>query len=178
MGRDACKRGVSGLPDAWRDEQRTQAGTEHRPETVGGARGADREDHVTDPDSRNVKTPRGYLQGYNAQAVCNEQQIVIAAEITGDSPDFGHLQPMITASQRELHAAGITDPLEVVVADTGYWHHIQMDELAAQDITVLIPPTPANAPTPDPAGTADATPSCAASCRPISAPRSTPNANS
>ena len=96
--------------------------------------------NVTDPDSKNVKTPRGYLQGYNAQAVCNEQQIVIAAEITNDSPDFGHLKPMITATQRELMAAGIGDALEVVVADTGYWHHVQMDELAAQDITVLIPP--------------------------------------
>lgn len=30
--------------------------------------------NVTDPDSRNVKTPRGYVQGYNAQAVCNEHQ--------------------------------------------------------------------------------------------------------
>jgi len=96
--------------------------------------------NVTDPDSRNVKTPRGYLQGYNVQAVCNEQQIVIAAEITGDSPDFGHLQPMIIATQRELHAAGITDPLEVVVADSGYWHQAQMDELALNNITVLIPP--------------------------------------
>jgi transposase len=96
--------------------------------------------NVTDLDSRNVKTPRGYLQGYNAQAVCNEQQIVIAAEITGDSPDFGHLQPMITATQRELGDAGISDPLEVVVADTGYWHQVQMDELAVNDITVLIPP--------------------------------------
>jgi hypothetical protein len=66
--------------------------------------------NVTDPDARNVKMPRGYLQGYNAQAVCNEQQIVIAAEITGDSPDFGHLQPMITATQRELHAAGDQRP--------------------------------------------------------------------
>jgi hypothetical protein len=134
--------------------------------------------NVTDPDSRNVKTPRGYLQGYNAQAVCNEQQIVIAAEITGDSPDFGHLQPMITATQRELQAAGITDPLEVVVADSGYWHQVQMDELAMRDITVLIPRMPANAKTPAPAGTADATPSCAASFRPSSAPRSTPNAKS
>ena len=80
------------------------------------------------------------MQGYNAQAVCNEQQIVIAAEITGDSPDFGHLEPMISAAQRELHAAGVTDPLEVVVADTGYWHHVQMDELAMRDITVLISP--------------------------------------
>ncbi len=96
--------------------------------------------NVTDPDSRNVKTPRGYVQGYNAQAVCNEQQIVIAAEITGDSPDFGHLQPMISAAQRELRGARVTDPLEVVVADTGYWHQVQMDELAMRDITVLIPP--------------------------------------
>jgi hypothetical protein len=47
--------------------------------------------------TRNVKTPRGYLQGYNAQTVCNEQQIVIAAEINGDSPEFGHLGPRITA---------------------------------------------------------------------------------
>jgi hypothetical protein len=65
---------------------------------------------------------------------------VIAAEITSDSPDFGHLQPMITATQRELVDAGICDPLEVVVADTGYWHQVQMDELALDDIIALIPP--------------------------------------
>src|SRR2546430_17023473 len=50
--------------------------------------------NVTDPDSRNVKTPRGYVQGYNAQAVVSENQIVIAAEVNADSPDFGgHLAP-------------------------------------------------------------------------------------
>src|SRR5437762_2713576 len=48
--------------------------------------------NVTDPDSRNVKTPRGYLQGYNAQAAVNECQIVVAAEINTDSSDFGHLE--------------------------------------------------------------------------------------
>src|SRR3712207_8779077 len=31
--------------------------------------------NVTDPDSRNVKTPRGWVQGYNAQAVATEDQI-------------------------------------------------------------------------------------------------------
>ena len=55
--------------------------------------------NVTDPDSRNVKTPRGWVQGYNAQAVCTEQQIVIAAEVTVDSPDFGHLEPMVSAAR-------------------------------------------------------------------------------
>src|SRR5215203_6023619 len=41
--------------------------------------------NVTDPDSRNVKTPRGWVQGYNAQAVCNGNQIVVAAEVNVDS---------------------------------------------------------------------------------------------
>ena len=64
--------------------------------------------NVTDPDSRNVKTSRGWVQGYNAQAVCTERQIVIAAEVTVDSPDFGHLEPMIAATEIELAAAGVT----------------------------------------------------------------------
>jgi transposase len=70
--------------------------------------------NVTDPDSRNVKTSRGWVQGYNAQAVCTEQQIVIAAEVTVDSPDFGHLGPMVSATETELAAAGIEDAPEVV----------------------------------------------------------------
>ena len=45
--------------------------------------------NVTDPDSRNVKTPRGWVQGYNAQAVVTAEQIVIAAEISIESLDFG-----------------------------------------------------------------------------------------
>src|SRR4051794_19698998 len=55
--------------------------------------------NVTDPDSRNVKTSRGWVQGYNAQAVCTERQIVIAAEVTVASPDFGQLEPMLAAAE-------------------------------------------------------------------------------
>jgi transposase len=96
--------------------------------------------NVTDPDSRNVKTPRGYMQGYNAQAAVNERQIVLAAEINNDSPDFGHLEPMVDAARRELAAAGVTEQPEVVVADAGYWHQPQMESIVSQGIPVLIPP--------------------------------------
>jgi transposase len=96
--------------------------------------------NVTDPDSRNVKTPRGYMQGYNTQGVCNEHQIVVAAELNTDSPDFGHLEPMVAAAERELTAAGVTEKPRVVVADAGYWHHDQLDDLAGRGITVLVPP--------------------------------------
>ena len=55
--------------------------------------------NVTDPDSRVVKGLRGFIQGYNAQAVSNEHQIVIAAEVMTAAPDFGHLEPMLDAAQ-------------------------------------------------------------------------------
>jgi hypothetical protein len=78
--------------------------------------------NVTAPDSRNVKTPRGWVQGYSAHAVATEDQIVIAAEVMVDAPDFGHLEPMVIATETELAAAGIDERPHVVLADAGYWH--------------------------------------------------------
>jgi hypothetical protein len=80
------------------------------------------------------------VQGYNAQATTTEQQIVIAAEVTVDSPDFGHLEPMVKATETDLAAAGVTARPHVVVADAGYWHRAQMDRLINRGIGVLIPP--------------------------------------
>ncbi|HZI90198.1 MAG TPA: transposase [Thermoleophilaceae bacterium] len=96
--------------------------------------------NVTDPDSRNIKSPRGYVQGYNAQAVTNERQIVIAAEVSADSPDFGHLEPMVTAAQDELDRVGVTETPQVVVADAGYWHQAQIENVINRGMQVLIPP--------------------------------------
>jgi hypothetical protein len=36
----------------------------------------------------------------------NENQVLIAAEITVDSPDFGHLEPMVDAALSELEKVG------------------------------------------------------------------------
>ena len=41
--------------------------------------------NLSDLDSRNVKTSRGWVQGYNAQLVTTADQIVIAAEVNVDS---------------------------------------------------------------------------------------------
>jgi hypothetical protein len=76
--------------------------------------------NTTDLDSRNVKTPRSYTQGYNVQAVVNEEQIVLAAEVSASSPDFGHLEPMVQATKKELEAIGVTETPGVAVADSGY----------------------------------------------------------
>jgi hypothetical protein len=55
--------------------------------------------NVTDPDSKLVHGMRGWIQGYNAQAVCNERHLIVAAEVMTASPDFGHLGPMVTAAR-------------------------------------------------------------------------------
>ena len=96
--------------------------------------------NLSDLDSRNVKTPRGWVQGYNAQAVTTADQIVIAAEVAVASPDFGHLEPMVNAAQAELDYAGVADSLDVVLADAGYWHQVQMQQLMSDGVQVLVPP--------------------------------------
>src|SRR6266705_1911856 len=107
--------------------------------------------NTTDPDSRNVKTPRSYTQGYNAQAVVNEEQIVLAAEVSASSPDFGHLEPMVRATKKELEAIGVTETPGVAVADSGYWNEEQMDNVVANEhVQVLIPPDAGKRNTPRP----------------------------
>jgi len=96
--------------------------------------------NVTDPDSRVVKGLRGWMQGYNGQAVVNEQQVILAAEVETVGADFGHLEPMLNAAQSELAAAGVTDTPEVLLADAGYWHGEQMERIVDRGIQVLIPP--------------------------------------
>ncbi len=96
--------------------------------------------NVTDPDSRNLKTTRGWVQGYNAQAVVGEGQIVLAAEISTESLDAASLQPMIETAIRELAGTGVAETPGVVLADAGYWKNDAIDTLVAQGIPTLVAP--------------------------------------
>jgi transposase len=96
--------------------------------------------NLTDPDSRPVKTPRGFIQGYNAHAVATENQIVIAAEVTKSSHDQGLLAPMINAARAQLKSAGVEEDPTTALADAGYWTTTQIEDLTASGLAVLIPP--------------------------------------
>ncbi|MGB0098450.1 MAG: transposase, partial [Solirubrobacteraceae bacterium] len=96
---------------------------------------------MTDPDSRRMKGNRRYIQGYSAQTVVTEQQLVIAAEVSTSAPDFSNLRPMIDTALQELEQAGVTDKPEIAVADAGYWNEQHMDHVVGEHgIQVLIPP--------------------------------------
>jgi transposase len=94
--------------------------------------------NTTDPDSKNMRAYRGYLQGYNAQTVTTERQIIVAAEIAPDGLDFAQLEPMVCAAERELAEAGVKERPEVVLADAGYWSNEHIDRLRERGITPLV----------------------------------------
>jgi hypothetical protein len=96
--------------------------------------------NVTDPDSRTLKAPRGWVLGYNAQAVVTTSQIIVAAEVNTESIDKPNLQPMVHAACNELRAAGVDRVPEVVVADAGYWKTEAIEALVAQGIQTLVAP--------------------------------------
>jgi hypothetical protein len=104
---------------------------------------------ISDPDTQRMKANLGYVQGYNAQAVVDEGQIVLAAEITNNPTDFSQLDPMISTAIGELERASITERPHVALADAQYWNEQQFDEVIAhKHIQVLIPPDSGGATSP------------------------------
>jgi transposase len=78
--------------------------------------------NVTDPDSEIMKTRRGWVQGYNGQAVVTADQIIVAAELSSEANDLRQLQPMLNQAQAVVAAVvGEDVALGTVLADAGYW---------------------------------------------------------
>ncbi len=77
----------------------------------------DKKANVTDPDSRILKTRRGWVQGYNAQAAADcASQVIVAEDVTQEENDVRQLRPMLMRCEEQ---AGRRP--EEVVADAGYW---------------------------------------------------------
>jgi transposase len=99
------------------------------------ARAAEAKANTSDPDSRIMKTQGGYVQGYNAQAVATEDQIVVAAEVTDEHNDHGQLHPMIAAT---------TSRWPTPASTTGLGSCLLMPATAARTTS---PPSPGMTPT-------------------------------
>jgi transposase len=91
--------------------------------------------NITDPESRIMSTATGWVQGYNAQAVVTQDQIIIAGHVCQDRNDVGLYQPMIAQTRAILDRIGINDPIGLVLADAGYW---SIDNATAQGPDRLI----------------------------------------
>jgi transposase len=96
--------------------------------------------NTTDPDAHRMKFGRNFIPAYNAQTVTTDDQIVVAAEVTTEGTDFEQLEPMVTAAERELEDAGVSDRPEVVLADAGYWSNAHIDALRERGMTPIVAP--------------------------------------
>jgi transposase len=84
------------------------------------AQTASRKVNVTDPDSRIMTTKDGWVQGYNAQAIVNPKQIVLAVDVSQNVGDVQLFEPMNDTLTHTLTAAGITGEVELELTDAGY----------------------------------------------------------
>ena len=86
------------------------------------ARQMKRKANATAPGTRITKTRSGYVQGFNAQAVCTDDQIILAAEVIDQENDQGQYHPMMEQAQANATAVLGEDEGKIGLgrADAGY----------------------------------------------------------
>ncbi len=73
--------------------------------------------NVTDPESRIMKTRRGWVQGFNGQAAADcKSQVIVAQDLTQEENDVRQLGPLLKKCEEQ--AGRRPDEL---LADAGYW---------------------------------------------------------
>ena len=95
--------------------------------------------NITDPDSRIMSARGAFVQGYNAQTVVGEGQVILAAAVTNSGNDSQQLLPMLAAARENLQTIGHAGPIKCALADGGYWNHDDIAAVRQTSTTVLIP---------------------------------------
>jgi transposase len=89
--------------------------------------------NFTDPESRIMKGPDGFVQAYNVQVAVDDLQLIVGQAVTQDTNDKKQLMPMITtiAQQSENTPAQI-------LADAGYCSDESLTAIAGTGIDAYI----------------------------------------
>jgi transposase len=91
--------------------------------------------NFTDPESRIMKTAnKGWDQCGNAQAVANEDQIILSADVTEQTNDKRQAVPMVDQTLENLKAAGVEQAVGAAVMDSGYYSAANTKALQQREI--------------------------------------------
>jgi transposase len=91
--------------------------------------------NFTDPESRIMKVSnKGWDQCGNAQAVANEHQIILAADVTHQTNDKRQAVPMVDQARANLDAAGVKQALGAAVMDSGFYSEANTQALESRGI--------------------------------------------
>lgn len=91
--------------------------------------------NFTDPESRIMKVSnKGWDQCGNAQAVANEDQIILAADVTDQTNDKRQALPMVDQACANLEAAGVKGAIGAAVMDSGFYSEANTQGLESRGI--------------------------------------------
>jgi transposase len=90
--------------------------------------------NFTDPESKIMKTSnKGFDQCGNAQAVANEEQIIVSADVTDQANDSRQVKPMVEQTVENLDAVGVEENIDAFTADAGYFSEENVTDLEEND---------------------------------------------
>lgn len=89
--------------------------------------------NFTDPESRIMKTSKGFDQCFNGQAAVNEDMIIVGAYSNSHGNDKQEFLPAIESVPKELSAE-----ISTAVADTGYFSENNIEDCKKKSIDPII----------------------------------------
>jgi transposase len=89
--------------------------------------------NFTDPESRIMKGPDGFVQAYNVQVAVDELQLIVGQAVTQETNDKKQLMPMITTIEQQSGAT----PTQLL-ADAGYCSDVNLGAIGDTTIDAYI----------------------------------------
>lgn len=123
--------------EAAEEATRRQAEGKSPPATPPAEAVPDPKDQInfTDPESRIMKASnKGWDQCGNAQAVTNEHQLILAADVTDRANDVRQTVPMVDQARANLDAAGVKEAIKAALGDAGYYSETNAADLKQRGI--------------------------------------------
>jgi transposase len=113
----------------------------HRPgdEPRANRAGTEPRANITDPDVRVMRNQKGYVAGYNGQAVVTADQVIVGAMLSQHPVDRTLLHPLLDRCRDQLATAGIRPKLRTVLADAGYVSEENFARADAGKLRLLMP---------------------------------------
>jgi hypothetical protein len=95
--------------------------------------------NTTDPDVRVMRNQKGYVAGYNGQAVVTADQVIVGAMLSQHPVDRTLLHPLLDTCRQQLTEAGVRPKLRTVLADSGYVSEETFARADADGLRLLAP---------------------------------------
>jgi transposase len=89
--------------------------------------------NFTDPESRIMKGPDGFVQAYNVQVAVDELQLIVGQAVTQETNDRKQLMPMVTTIAQQSG-----DTPSQLLADAGYCSDVNLTAIAGTKIDAYI----------------------------------------